>query len=88
MSKTAGIVALSLAMALGFGGAAVAAPAKHHAAKHGRYVTDSSDIGRFVLAPGDSRARVARSYPNIDANPPSLTGTYNLRGRTMQEFSK
>jgi hypothetical protein len=42
-------------------------------------------IGHYVLAPGDSRARVNASYP-VDANPPSLTQTYNYRGRKMQEM--
>ena len=47
---------------------------------------DDTGIGNFVIGRGDSRALINKSYPNIDANPPSLTGTYNLRGRKMQEM--
>ena len=42
-------------------------------------------IGHYVVAPGDSAARINRSYP-VDANPPSLAQTYNLRGLKMNEM--
>jgi hypothetical protein len=66
---------------------------KHHHARsimhNGRhYVTDASGIGRYVVGPGDSPALIARSYPNIEPNPPSLRQIYSLRGRTMNEFHK
>lgn len=42
-------------------------------------------IGRYVVAPGDSPALIDRSYP-VEANPPSLAQTYNLRGLKMNEM--
>jgi hypothetical protein len=92
MLKIAGTVALSASLALGFAASADAGSTKrtHHVSSshHSRYVTDQSGIGRFVLFRGDSKAAVERSYPNVDANPPSLRQTYNLRTRTMNEDHK
>jgi hypothetical protein len=78
--KSIGLAALAATLAIGLGGAADAASKKKQ-----RIVRDDTGIGNFVIGRGDSRALINRSYPNIDANPPSLTGTYNLRGRKMQE---
>jgi hypothetical protein len=78
--KSIGLAALAATLAIGLGGSADAASKKKQ-----RIVRDDTGIGNFVIGRGDSRALINRSYPNIDANPPSLTGTYNLRGRKMQE---
>jgi hypothetical protein len=74
-----GLAALSAVLLAGFAGIADAAPRKKM-----RITTGDSNIGRFYVQPGDSRARINRAYPN-DANPPSLRQTYNLRWRKMQE---
>jgi len=79
--KSLGLTALAATLAFGLSGAADAASKKKQ-----RVVRDDTGIGNFVIGRGDSRARINQSYPNIDANPPSLTGTYNLRGRKMQEM--
>ncbi|WP_262031970.1 hypothetical protein [Microvirga sp. Mcv34] len=46
-----------------------------------------TQIGQFYISPGDSEALINRAYP-VDANPPSLRQTYNLRWRKMQEFRR
>ena len=80
MIKSLGLTALAALLVVSVSGAADAASKKKQ-----RVVRDDTGIGNFVIGRGDSRARINQSYPNIDANPPSLTGTYNLRGRKMQE---
>jgi hypothetical protein len=40
----------------------------------------------FYVAPGDSVARINRTYP-LDPNPPSLRQHYDLRGLKTQEFT-
>jgi hypothetical protein len=78
MIKSLGLTAVAALLAVGVAGSAEAGSKK-------RIVRDDTGIGNFVIGRGDSRALINRSYPNIDANPPSLTATYNLRGRKMQE---
>lgn len=59
--------------------------APHRSAGSLRFL--ETQIGQFYLAPGDSEAVINRAYP-VDANPPSLRQSYNLRWRKMQEFRR
>jgi hypothetical protein len=70
------LAALAAALAIGFTGAAEAAKTKP---------VQGKQVGNFYVAAGDNRASIQRAYP-IDANPPSLRQSYNLRWRKMQEM--
>jgi hypothetical protein len=82
-AKICSAAVLGALLAAGLAGSADAASTrvKNQAVRVAGY-----PAGMFFVAPGDSVARINRTYP-LDPNPPSLRQQYDLRGLKTQEFT-